>query len=103
MEVSMTYLFSRACRPTRVCAGLLMLLVLTLTAPAARAQGVVGPIVITDVDLENFQIVDNVLMADGTVSGTLAGLPFTTDITNFALQLIPRSEERRVGKECRCR
>jgi len=43
---------------------------------------------ITDVDLTNVRIEDNVLRADGTVTGTLAGLPFTTDITNFALQLV---------------
>jgi hypothetical protein len=55
------------------------------TAPAEAQQN----ITITGVNLTNFQIVDNVLTADGTVTGTLAGLPFTTDITNFALQLVP--------------
>jgi hypothetical protein len=45
---------------------------------------------ITDVDLSGLNIADGVLTAaEGTVAGTLAGLPFTTDITNFALDLIP--------------
>jgi hypothetical protein len=44
---------------------------------------------ITGVNLTDFQIVDGVLTAAGTVTGTLAGLPFTADITNFALQLVP--------------
>jgi len=55
-------------------------------APAAAA---VDNIVITSVNLTNFQIADNVLTAAGTVTGTLAGLPFTTQITNFALNLVP--------------
>jgi hypothetical protein len=59
-----------------------------LTATPAPARGQSG-IVIDTVNLTNLQIVGNVLQADGTVTGTLAGLPFTTDITNFALQLIP--------------
>jgi hypothetical protein len=46
------------------------------------------PLVITDVDLTDFAIVDGVLEASGEVTGTLAGLPFTTEITNFALQLV---------------
>jgi len=44
---------------------------------------------ITNVNLTNFQIVNGVLTAAGTVTGTLAGLPFTTQITDFALQLLP--------------
>jgi hypothetical protein len=45
---------------------------------------------ITDVDLSGLNIADGVLTAaEGTVAGTLAGLPFTTDISNFALQLLP--------------
>jgi hypothetical protein len=71
------------------------LLVATLAvgfmAPRAEAQanGLANGLVINKVDLTNFQIVDNVLKAAGKVSGTLAGRPFTTDITNFALQLAP--------------
>jgi hypothetical protein len=75
----------------------MLLLVMTMTAPAAQAQQ--GPIVIDSVNLENLQIVNNVLTADGTVTGTLAGLPFTTDITNFALQLIP-DDPATPGVEC---
>lgn len=57
---------------------------------AANAQQL--PLVVNNVDLTNPQLVNNVLTATGgTVSGTLAGLPFTTDITNFALNLTPTS------------
>jgi len=70
------------------------------TVPSAPATGpaLVGQaspaalnnlINITNVSLSNFQVVNNVLTAVGTVTGTLAGLPFTTNITNFALQLLP--------------
>jgi len=57
-------------------------------APLVEAAAATN-IVINSVNLSNFQIVNNVLTATGTVTGTLAGLPFTTQITNFALQLIP--------------
>jgi hypothetical protein len=63
-----------------------------LEAPL-QAQVAVNNLVITDVDLTDFAIVDGVLTASGTVTGTLAGLPFTTEITNFALQLIPDDPE----------
>jgi hypothetical protein len=53
-------------------------------APAA----VTSNIVINSVQLTNFSVVNNVLHAAGTVTGTLAGLPFTTQITDFALQLM---------------
>lgn len=62
---------------------------LAVSTNIASAQQATGNIVVTGVNLTNFQVVGNVLNADGTVTGTLAGLPFTTDITNFALQLIP--------------
>jgi hypothetical protein len=64
-------------------------------APGAIANN----IEITGVDLTNLQIVDNVLTASGTVTGQLAGLPFTTDITNFALQLVPDDPSTR-ATEC---
>jgi len=48
-----------------------------------------GNLNITGVNLTNLQIVDGVLTAAGNVTGTLAGLPFTAQITNFALQLMP--------------
>jgi hypothetical protein len=55
---------------------------------------------ITGVNLTDFQIVDGVLTATGTVTGTLAGLPFTADITNFALQLIPDNPDTPDATEC---
>lgn len=65
-------------------------LLLTMGAPkAAHAQQGSGNLVITSVNLTNPQIVNGVLRANGTVTGTLAGLPFTTQITNFALRMIP--------------
>jgi len=71
------------------------LLVATLAvgfmAPRAEAQVNLGSgLVINNVNLTGTNLVNGVLTATGgTVSGTLAGLPFTTDITNFALNLIP--------------
>jgi len=71
------------------------LLVATLAvgfmAPRAEAQVNLGSgLVINNVNLTGTNLVNGVLTATGgTVSGTLAGLPFTTDITNFALQLVP--------------
>jgi len=48
------------------------------------------PLVINDVNLVGTQLQDGVLTATGgTISGTLAGLPFTTDIRDFALDLSP--------------
>jgi len=58
-----------------------------VAAPAAAAVN--NNFVISGVQLTNFQVVDNVLHAAGTVTGTLAGLPFTANITDFALNLIP--------------
>lgn len=58
---------------------------------AAEAAAAVPNLNITGVQLRDLQIVNNVLHATGTVTGTLAGLPFTTDITNFALQLVPNT------------
>jgi len=63
-------------------------LALGFMAPRAEAQ-VNNGLVINSVNLTNLQVVDNVLKATGTVTGTIAGLPFTTDINNFALQLVP--------------
>ena len=65
---------------------LLMSMFLAISTTPAGAQQSSGDFVINSVNLTNFWIVDNVLRADGTVKGTLAGLPFTTNITNFALQ-----------------
>jgi hypothetical protein len=68
-------------------------------ALVADAAAVTSNIVITGVNLTNFQIVDGVLRATGTVTGTIAGLPFTTQITNFALDLIP-DDPATPGVEC---
>jgi hypothetical protein len=75
-----------------------LLLVTTLaagitTAPApAHAQTGGSGIVITDVNLTglNYDPLTGLLTATGgTVSGTFAGLPFTTNIEDFSLQLLP--------------
>jgi len=68
--------------------SILGVVLLAVSANTARAQQP-SNIVITGVNLTSFQVVGNVLTAAGTVTGTLAGLPFTTQITNFALQLVP--------------
>lgn len=77
----------------RVCTrfALLLLLVFTFSARELRAQQQQqnDGIDIHTVNLAAFQVVDNVLRAQGTVTGTIAGLPFTTTITNFALQAVP--------------
>ena len=65
---------------------LMVSMLLLFNSNVAQAQSSAGNFRITSVELTNFRIDGNVLRADGTVSGTLAGLPFTTDITNFALQ-----------------
>jgi len=82
-------------------------IVLSHTASAVAAPAVVkdalkidkdalkvdsGNLVITNIQLTglNFDAAKGLLTATGgTVTGTLAGLPFTTNITNFALQLLP--------------
>jgi hypothetical protein len=68
-------------------------------AQVAEVAAVNTNIVVTGVNLTNFQIVDGVLRAAGTVTGTIAGLPFTTQITNFALDLIP-DDPATPGVEC---
>ena len=71
-------------------------LTLGLAASPAEAQLNLGSgIVIDDIDLDlnDLELVDGVLqLVDGataTVTGTIAGLPFTTTISEFALELIP--------------
>jgi hypothetical protein len=64
------------------------------TAQPAQAQGT--GVVITDISLEGvaYDAVEGLLTATGgTVSGTFAGLPFTTDVENFALQLLLPDDE----------
>lgn len=75
----------------------LLLLLLALPATEARAQQ--DGFDITSVNLAGFQVVGNVLTATGTVTGTLAGLPFTTAITDFTLQLVP-DDPATPGTEC---
>jgi hypothetical protein len=65
------------------------------TAPASAQRIRVdanADVVIESVDFVglSYDAVNGVLTATGgTVSGTIAGLPFTTNIENFALQLVP--------------
>jgi hypothetical protein len=78
-------------------------LALGFTSTPARAQVAPGSgVVINDINLTGVAIdpVTGVLTATGgTVSGTVAGLPFTTDITNFALDLLPDNPTT-PGQEC---
>jgi hypothetical protein len=68
-------------------------LALGFTSTPARAQVNLGSgIVINDIDLQGVAIdpLTGVLTATGgTVTGTIAGLPFTTEITDFAIDLLP--------------
>jgi len=80
-------------------AALVFAVALGFSAPRAEAQALPTGLVINSVNLTNIRIVDNVLRADGTVAGTLAGLPFTTQLTNFALQLVP-DDATPPGTEC---
>jgi hypothetical protein len=74
-----------------VCVGLLAV---GVTSLPVQAQNIGSGIIIDDVDLEGVNIVDGVLTAvGGTVSGTIAGQPFTTDIENFRLEFEPGGEE----------
>ena len=66
-----------------------------MTATPAQAQLNLGSgIVINDIDIDpnDLEVVDGVLqLVDGataTVTGTIAGLPFTTTISDFALELV---------------
>jgi hypothetical protein len=78
-------------------------LALGLAATPAKAQVNLGSgIVINDIDLEGVAIdpVTGILTATGgTVSGTIAGLPFTTDIENFVIDLLP-NDPGTPGAEC---
>ena len=60
-------------------------------APAEARINLGSGVVIDNIDLEGvaFDPTGVLTATGGTVSGTIAGLPFTTDITNFALDLIP--------------
>ncbi len=59
-----------------------------MSAPA-QAQNISSGVIIDAVDLEGLDLVEGVLTATGgTVSGTIGGLPFTTELTNFQLEFI---------------
>jgi hypothetical protein len=90
---------SRRTGPFLLLALIMTALQLSVATPRAQASHTVPNIVITGVNLTNLHIVNNVLKANGTVTGTLAGLPFTTQITNFALQLLP-DDPATPGVEC---
>jgi hypothetical protein len=59
-------------------------------AHVAHAAAAASNINITGVNLTNFQVVNGILQATGTVTGTLAGAPFTTAAT-FALTPVTNS------------
>jgi len=60
---------------------------------AAKQKPVDSRIVVDKVALQGVGVANNVLTATGgTVTGTIAGLPFTTDITNFAVELAPAGD-----------
>src|SRR5687768_8450541 len=84
----------------RVATTLIVGVALVGAATPAKAQvppiDIGNGIVITDVDLEGvaYDAATGILSATGgTVSGTIAGLPFTTDIEDFQIQLMPGMEE----------
>jgi len=68
-------------------AGVAILLAVGTSPVYAQRQS--GNFVIKSVNLTNIQVTGNTLTANGTVTGTLAGLPFRTPITNFVLQSVP--------------
>jgi len=78
-------------------------LALSLSSTPAQAQVNLGSgLVINDIDLEGVAInpVTGVLTATGgTVTGTIAGLPFTTDIENLVINLLPDNPNT-PGEEC---
>lgn len=81
---------------TKIVSAFLLMagLAFSLAPTPAQAQLNLGDLNITDIDIDpaDVQIVDGVLTAvEGTVSGTIAGLPFTTDIENLEIDLIPET------------
>lgn len=61
--------------------------------PIAAEAKIQSRIIVENIELEGVEVVDNVLTATGgTATGTIAGMPFTTDITNFAVQLLPEGD-----------
>jgi len=80
-------------------AGTAALLLALGGASSAQAQANVGLDVVVDtVDLVNPRLVNGVLTAPrGTITGTIGGLPFTTDIRRFVLDLTPAQQP---GGDC---
>ena len=90
---------------TKLVSSLLLMSALAVSFAPARAQAQLNlgsGIVITDIDLEGVAIdpVTGILTATGgTVTGTIAGLPFTTDIEDFEIDLIPNNPGT-PGEDC---
>jgi len=77
-------------------AGALVLAVAATSVVPAQAQGVKtigsGNLIIKSVNLQGLSLdraTGLVTATGGTVNGFIAGVPFTTDIENFTLQLLP--------------
>jgi hypothetical protein len=74
----------------------------TAAAPAKAQVNLGSGLVINNINLTGVAIdpVTGILSATGgTVTGTLAGLPFTTQITDFAIDLLPDNPAT-PGQEC---
>src|SRR3712207_1696643 len=74
---------------------LMSTLAIGFSSTPAQAQVNLGSgLVINDIDLEGVAInpvTDVPTAPGGTVTGTIAGLPFTTDIENFVIDLLPNN------------
>jgi hypothetical protein len=78
--------------PSLLLTGALALGLVAAPAPARAQVNLGSGIVINDISLTDVAIdpVTGILTgAGGTVSGTVAGLPFTTGLTDFAIDLVP--------------
>ncbi|MFL5340737.1 MAG: hypothetical protein ACJ8F7_11350, partial [Gemmataceae bacterium] len=62
-----------------------------VAAAAPAALNLSGLLNITGVQLTNLQVVNGVLQGAGTITGTLAGLPFTATISSFTLTPNPQA------------
>ncbi len=63
-----------------------LVVLLAVGSNPAAAQQASGNLVVTGVQLIDLDVVGNVLTGSGTVTGTLAGLPFTDVPTEFTLR-----------------
>jgi hypothetical protein len=99
----MSHLYPRPSRVSKRAGSILLLpfLLMTLQLSVSPASAQTGNnVVINSANLTNIRVVGSVLKADGTVTGTLAGFPFTTNITNFALSLVPDDPSTQQVVEC---